>query len=191
MLMVHPIVTISLSVVVAVTGCKPNTTLKIEPDQLQAYDTLLRSAGYHMLVPRPSAYHWSVIGVTDAPEYSIAFENPIQDPTQPQVEISATLFSGLDQQSPELLRSFDTSAMFKLEHHCSVQKLKEGHVGNKTWVLCEGPGDVGYGQVMRLYVYSRSKDYYFELIYTMSQMSFEKIGGMSEVERIVHTAQVW
>ena len=144
-----------------------------------------------MLIPRPSAYHWSVIGVKDAPDYSIAFENPIEDPAQPSVEISATLFSGLDQQSPELLSSFDAAAMIKLEHHCSTQKLKEGHVRNKTWVLCEGPGDVGHGQVLRLYVYSRSRNYYFELIYTMSRESFENIGGMAEVERIVNTAHVW
>jgi hypothetical protein len=185
--MLHPLCTVGLSVTYAVIGCEPPAASSLEPDQLQAHDTIVSSAGYHMLIPCPSAYHWSVNGVLDAPDYSIAFVSPIQDPPQALFVIGATLFSGLDRQSPELLDSFDAGTRVKWEHDCSTQNLKEGQVGRKTWALCEDGSEGG----LFLHLAERTESYYFELTYSMSRMSFEKIGGMPEIERIVNTAQVW
>lgn len=154
---------------------------------LQAHDTLVSTSGYHMLIPRSSAYQWSVIGVLDPPDYSIAFQSPIEDPPQPLVVIGATLYIGIAKHTREFQDEFDSAGKVTWKSECTGPIRQEGQIGSKTWELCSG----GSNDVVFLHLRERSENYYFVLSYEMSKRNFETFGGMSEVERIVNTARVW
>lgn len=109
------------------------------------------------------------------------------------VTTGAMLYYGIHHLDKEWRTEFLAANRPANNRDCFERQLREGRIGSKYWILCEGPTPArgrGGGQY-NLNVIIQEKEYLFRFKCEIDSAYFEVFDGSGEVERIVKAVQVW
>ncbi len=183
------IVLISFSVL-STSGCIGQNEASISVIQLEAHDTIVAFGDYRVLIPRSASCDWSVDPPPDKPNQYITMVGCVTTPPLYNMSVVTELHTNWDHVERDYRIQSVPDIKFKLDVGCSINRIREGNIGDKYWVLCEGKGSMSF-DTYNLIIFIKSKKYYLYLWYEISTAYFKTFAASGEIERIVNTVHIW
>ena len=176
--------------VLSTSGCIGQNETSISNVQLEAHDTIVAFGNYRVLIPRSASCDWSVDPPLDKPNQYITMVGCVTTAPLYNMSVVTELHTNWDHVERDYRIEAVPDIQFMLNVACSINRIREGYIDDKYWVLGEGIGGMGF-DTYNLLVFIKSEKYYLYLWYEISTAYFKTFVASGEIERIVNTVRLW